>query len=295
MHLESSTDAADLPPVSPSVEVIATSDVSSPRDAPSAVMLAALGANPSACAVPAPALHEEVVVRWNTYLRHGLVKDVKQELSAKYPTPSNCPALSPPQLNGELLACLPADVLKQDTFYVKCQVQLAAGLTALGRPITRLLEVKEGDEEPPQEELISSLAESAQLLTNLFHTLSCHRRYLVLPNVKADFRKIIQDSPIDACLFGSGLQDKVRASQALQKTGKEMKALPPKIAGFQPQAGPSRVSQTLNSQFRQSRGRQKPPTGRTERPRTEGHRRSAQYRPKSSFRRHPSAPHRNQP
>ncbi|KAG5862085.1 hypothetical protein JTB14_008118 [Gonioctena quinquepunctata] len=74
--------------------------------------------------------HDEIVVRWNTYLHKGLDKKQREDLMEKYKLPINCKMLLPPQVNKEILPYLPKSTSEHDRFLMVLQ-QLAHGLAAI--------------------------------------------------------------------------------------------------------------------------------------------------------------------
>lgn len=200
-----------------------------------------LGANPSKLGDQGVTLHEEIVVRWTSYLQKGLDKDIKKNLIEKYPKVTNCDALEPPRLNAELSSCLPEYVLKQDKFLARCQEELAHGLIALGSNLNQLLQEPEANKPS-----ISALADAGQLITNVHHTLSSHRRYSILPHVKSDCKKVLESSEIDQYLFGSELQELVKSDQTIKKVGSDIKSNPKPTMRTQIQSRPGQSRQHLN-------------------------------------------------
>ncbi|XP_044760586.1 uncharacterized protein LOC123317979 [Coccinella septempunctata] len=90
-----------------------------------------LGSKPNDEDEMGKSLHEEIIVRWNTYLQKGFDKTQREELMAKYKLPVNCKMLIPPLVNKEILPCLPKSANENDHFLKALQKQLAHGLTAL--------------------------------------------------------------------------------------------------------------------------------------------------------------------
>lgn len=225
-------------------------------------VISALGSDPSAAAPQGHPLHEEIVVRWTSYLQMGLEKNIRADLLAKYPLSSNCAALHPPKLNAEVQPCLLEAPLKQDLFLSHLQHQIATGLSALGGALDTLIQQPLTDPSKEQRNLLPQLADAAQLFADVHHSISMHRRFLLTPLLNADCKKVIDSCNITENLFGTNFQDKVKSSQALKKTAAEMRAQPlPKKKTTIPRQPSSSSQAFLNSKRLQTRPRWK---GRTE-------------------------------
>ncbi|KAJ8972703.1 hypothetical protein NQ314_000070 [Rhamnusium bicolor] len=98
------------------------------------------GADPTAHANPPEDIHGELVVRWSTYLKKGLTKEQRADIMDKYPVPENCSSLKPPALNMEVNACLNEKTIRQDKFLISLQEQIGCSLSALARPMNKLIE-----------------------------------------------------------------------------------------------------------------------------------------------------------
>ena len=76
----------------------------------------ALGEKPNGDNTEGKPIHEEIVVRWSSYLLKGLGKERRKELTTNYNIPANCRALIPPQVNNEIQACLSKSAQENDGF-----------------------------------------------------------------------------------------------------------------------------------------------------------------------------------
>lgn len=177
----------------------------------------ALGAKPSDIEIQGEQLHEEIVSRWEYYLKKGVKKEERQKIIAKYPIPKNNPALAPPKINDEVLDCLNDSVNKKDYFLRSLQHQMGHGLTAMGIVMETLIK------ENHTETKLSCLADAALLFTNVHNALSMLRKQNILPLLNAESRRVGFVSQLDSCLFGEKFGEAVKNKQNLKKTSNELK------------------------------------------------------------------------
>nr|CAI5865150.1 unnamed protein product [Callosobruchus analis] len=84
-------------------------------------------------------LHEQLVLRWSSYIQDGIEKEQKEKIIEKYPLFENCPLLKTPELGPELESCLDAKTQRQDKFMAHLQNETRHALAALGSQINKLL------------------------------------------------------------------------------------------------------------------------------------------------------------
>ncbi|KAK4883320.1 hypothetical protein RN001_006639 [Aquatica leii] len=73
-----------------------------------------------------------------TIIKNALNPQLKQKLFLKYPSPSNC-CLDSPLLNPEPKACIQKTHLKRNARLAAVQQQIDAGLSVIGRVLTKVL------------------------------------------------------------------------------------------------------------------------------------------------------------
>ncbi|XP_044748765.1 uncharacterized protein LOC123309629 [Coccinella septempunctata] len=176
-----------------------------------------LGSKPNDEDEMGKSLHEEIIVRWNTYLQKGFDKTQREELMAKYKLPVNCKMLIPPLVNKEILPCLPKSANENDHFLIALQKQLAHGLTAVGTVIETMISVEE------QAENIKTLADACQLFCNIHYAISAHRKYKIIPYLNQDCRKVAKTMNIEEFLFTKNFAEAVKNEQAMRKASSEFK------------------------------------------------------------------------
>lgn len=210
------------------------------------------------------------------FLLNGIEKDSRKATLESYPCLANCLALQPPKINPEIRPCLNTDIVKQDTFLSKLQLQLAAGISALAVGFDKQYELTKSDSTDETRKELELRCAPLKLFPDVFHALSLHRRYSILPLLDNNVRKVLDTCPIDELLFGKAFPDQLktaneaqRLSFSIKKKDKVLRSGPStssiaKKPGEQ-KPGPSRVSQTQSLNFRrlQHKSRMKKEEGRS--------------------------------
>lgn len=197
----------------PEMETVAENinDIPSEDNKDQEEVFSILGSRPKTEGNNGKSFHEEIVIRWNAYLKNGLSKDQREELMNKYMLPANCKALVPPQINNEIQPCLPKFANEHDMFMTALQEQLAHGLAAVGSVIDSML--------PNQEQLgnVKILADACQLFTNVHHAISIHRRYKIMPHLNLECKKVAKTLEHDEFLFSKNFTEAVKNEQAVKR------------------------------------------------------------------------------
>lgn len=195
-------------------------------------------------------LHDEIVVRWHSYLQNGIGKTKRKDLMDKYPIPKNCLTLKPPEINPEVLECLDETTKKHDTFVRAVQEQIGHALSALGITIDRMIRTNCKND-------IQEIADASQLLTNTHNALSVHRRYKIVPHMNSECKKAVEASKIDRFLFGENLTETLKTTQELKKASGALKKRQwtiagsfstPKIPNYKKTTQQQRQQHSLNSE-----------------------------------------------
>ncbi|CAH1974390.1 unnamed protein product [Acanthoscelides obtectus] len=84
-----------------------------------------------ASAIKGPEVSTDVAALISEFLLKGIDKESRKTTLESYPCLANCSALQPPVINPEVRSCLSTNVVKEDTFLSKLQLQLASGISAL--------------------------------------------------------------------------------------------------------------------------------------------------------------------
>lgn len=143
----------------------------------------------------------------------------KKAILEKYPRPSNVEGLSPPKLNSEIAGCLTESLIKQDGFMTRLQEQVSVAVSAIALPMNSLFS-------QPSEETnahLQNLADASKLLTDVIHSLSVHRRYVVSNTIDSSIRKVVMDRPIDTYLFGEEVYTHIKSAQEVKKVSSDIK------------------------------------------------------------------------
>lgn len=179
---------------------------------------AILGENPELLQKYGQDLSDDLIARWNTYLTKGLSKESRQKLLAEWNTPKNCPLLNAPILNKEIESAIPPSDIKRDQYLKNLQSIMGKGLTALGQSISTVL----ADKDKYDQSLTTALVTSGQLLTDMFHTISTHRRHVLAQHLNPKVQKLIPDQPIDENLFGTDFFTRCMSAKAMAESAKEI-------------------------------------------------------------------------
>lgn len=173
-----------------------------------------LGKDPVTSIKTGPPVNEDTATYWASILKNGLNVEARKDLMEKYPISANCVVLRPPSLNEEISVGLQDTSIRQDNFFCHIQEQMGAGLSALVAPIEHL--VKQGD---ASKELLQNIVDSSKLLTDIHHTISIHRRYMLSNHLKPGIKKVADKCLIDTHLFGESFSQTIKNSQEIQKVG----------------------------------------------------------------------------
>lgn len=208
-----------------------------PRLTPELILL---GEDPLAVNSLGSDIHEEILKRWQVFLSKGIPKEEKQVLQLKYPRPANFDTLVAPEINPEVKVLLDEQSLRGDSFLSKLQEQLVAGLSALADPVNSLFSRPTAESNVYLEKLL----DSARLFINVHHSLSLHRRYLLLPKLNSTTRKVVENTPIHKSLFGEDLTDRVKTVQSVRKASLDLQP-PARPKSNIPRQGPSTQSKNF--------------------------------------------------
>ncbi|CAH1969471.1 unnamed protein product [Acanthoscelides obtectus] len=201
-----------------------------------------------ASAIKGPEVSTDVAALISEFLLKGIDKESRKTTLESYPCLANCPALQPPMINPEFRSCLSirTNAVKEDTFLSKLQLQLASGISALAVGFVKQYEKTKSNSTAP-----------LKIIADVFHAISLHRRYSILPFLDGNVRKFSDTCPIDEFLFGKTFPDQWKSASEAQRLGfsieKKEKALgsasskPVVYKKLEPKPGPSRVPSSLNS------------------------------------------------
>lgn len=165
-----------------------------------------------------PALAADLATRWESYLSSGIDKESRKKLIEQYNVPTNCKYLKAPTLNPEVEALMsPADI-KKDKFLTNLQEILGKGITAGGEALTKILAHRDTVDATATQALV----DSGKLLTDIFQTLSTHRKYQTYKYFNVSVQKIATQQNVDASLFGIDFADKCKSAKSIVATAKEL-------------------------------------------------------------------------
>lgn len=192
---------------------------------PSANSLLALLGNTSPQKI-GPEVHSDVAALLSTFLLKGLPKEMRKSTLDDYPPLKGCLALQPPEINSEIKSCLRPATLRQDGYLLKLQLKLASGLSALALPFNAQYEEVRTTQTPESQAALEKLGDPLKLFADAYHSLSLHRRYLIVPDLDTSVKDILEDCPIDALLFGTTFPEKLKTSKETKRLGASLKKKP---------------------------------------------------------------------
>lgn len=217
-----------------------------------------------------PEVNADVAALMAGYVQKGIQKEDRNKMLETYPLIRNCQALQPPEVNPEIKACLEANTLKQDSYLNKLQLQLAAGISALAVPFSTHYEHTRDNPSEESRKQLEKLCDPIKLFGDVFHALSSHRRFAILPQLDGGIKKILEDCPIDKFLFGENFTEKLKCAKEAERLGSALKKKTnhpqpvgkfPNKRGLATRPGPS-GKQSLNSRGPHPRARMKKEEGR---------------------------------
>ncbi|KAJ8687117.1 hypothetical protein QAD02_022911 [Eretmocerus hayati] len=171
--------------------------------------------------VLAPAMHSELVVRWKEVASQGLPDTDKLELIKKYSLPQNCTFSDPPKLNPEIRTALKQEIRSRDDRIVVKQQTIAASLASAAKALALLVKNGRDLQDLP---VIESLSDTIVFLAEIQRNESIIRRSLILANIKSSLRDMLATTPIDEFLFGSNLDETIKAAKTLEAAAKDLQA-----------------------------------------------------------------------
>ncbi|VEN58033.1 unnamed protein product [Callosobruchus maculatus] len=165
-------------------------------------------------------IHADIASRWENILIGGLEEDTKKVLVDRYLPPSNCMAVTPPIMNPEVKIACSESVMRRDERISQVQHQIAAGLSAIGLALTRMLNKQEVEDNKDD---IRLLSDAGRLLANVHHSESRSRRELIALNLNKELKETLVSTPISKFLFGNDLEDTIKTTKDLEKSGQQLK------------------------------------------------------------------------
>ncbi|CAH2012122.1 unnamed protein product, partial [Acanthoscelides obtectus] len=144
---------------------------------------------------------------------------------------------------------------------------LASGISALAVGFDKQYEITKSNSTDETRADLERCCAPLTIIADVFHAISLHRRYSILPFLDGNVRKFSDTCPIDEFLFGKTFPDQWKSASEAQRLGfsikKKEKALgsssskPIVYKKLEPKPGPSRVPSSLNSRRQQHKSRMK--------------------------------------
>lgn len=184
----------------------------------------------------APPICNELSLRIQDIVKIGMSKKESSDLIEKYPAPSNCELIDPPELNAELKIARDDAVLKRDERILKNQKKSRAALAIGQKGISMLINQKHyldkiidttvsdspsfSELQKLKEEravLIELFSNCCRLVADLHHEASVTRRSLFvgsLTNVSEVVKQAYRSTEIGQLLFGEKLTDTINKAKS---------------------------------------------------------------------------------
>ncbi|KAB0790038.1 hypothetical protein PPYR_15643 [Photinus pyralis] len=168
-------------------------------------------------------IHERIANNLNFILRSGLKTEDLNRLLSKYPIPENCRAFKSPELNAIVQHSLCDKFVQRDKKLANLQSRIGTAMAASANCLNKLLEIKNIDKG-----LIESLNDALKILSDVHFNESQVRRSLIRSNINDSLRLTLDNNGIDDFLFGSDLEEKVKATKHLEKASRDLSLTKPK-------------------------------------------------------------------
>ncbi|CAH1989600.1 unnamed protein product, partial [Acanthoscelides obtectus] len=176
-----------------------------------------------ASAIKRPEVSTDVAALISEFLLKGIDKESRKTTLESYPCLANCPALQPPVINPEVRSCLSTNAVKEDTFLTKLQLQLASGISALAVGFDKQYEITKSNSTDETRADLERCCAPLKIIADVFHAISLHHRYSILPFLDGNVRKFSDTCPIDEFLFGKTFPDQWKSASEAQRLGFSIK------------------------------------------------------------------------
>ncbi|XP_045495257.1 uncharacterized protein LOC123694007 isoform X1 [Colias croceus] len=102
-------------------------------------LLLALGKEAAKENIVGGEIQQQLTERWTNIIHQGLGKEARENLTTKYPSPTNFMAAVPPVLTEAIAAAMNEASKRQDKRIVFCQALIGKTMLALGKALTCVL------------------------------------------------------------------------------------------------------------------------------------------------------------
>nr|CAH7765682.1 unnamed protein product [Callosobruchus chinensis] len=193
-------------------------------------ILALLGDEQPAPEPSGPSIHQDIATRWSFILNKGLGEEAVTKLMKKYPPPDNCLLLKAPSVNLEVAAAVRELETRRDQKLAGQQSQIGSALASLGQLTTGLISEGGSANHP----LIELASDASRLLLDLHYKYSSIRRELLILGLRKDLKDTLVSASADGWLFGKDLDERIKASKDIEKSGLDLRAKPSKTVNKPP-------------------------------------------------------------
>lgn len=157
-----------------------------------------------------PAIHNDIVVRWEEILKNVLPDNEQKELFKKYLTSINCVSDRTPQLNSEVKVTILEPIVNRDKRISEKREEVKGCLAALGTTLSKLFK---GTYLNPLS-IISSLSKIGRILVDLQHNETLTRHLIISANLNSSFKETLNATTADEWLVRKDLAEPLKAAKS---------------------------------------------------------------------------------
>lgn len=179
--------------------------------------LLALGTEGQETEERGPDIRPELSARWIKLMATGLGKEALDQIVKKYPAPGNF-SKEAPKLNPEISASLSEISQKRDRRIIHRQNLTLKAMNALAKTLTSVLKGNIS-----ANSIVEQVNDAAKLCAEIYYEDSASRKFFALAGASQTIKDAVRDTQPDELLFGKDCADKIKAAQAIKKTGAQIK------------------------------------------------------------------------
>ncbi|KAF6198056.1 hypothetical protein GE061_007802 [Apolygus lucorum] len=170
-----------------------------------------LGENPTRRPPPGNTFHKSVVDRWDHLLKNGLPHEEFLRLREEYPFPPNFMAMSPPEINPELLPVLSQTHKGRDGSLLGFQRQVGTAAVAIGTVLGSII----SNPSVTGSDILKPIWDAGKSLMALQYDISRARRRRICDSLDGALKRATKDVPPTSWLFGDDLRGKLREVEGI--------------------------------------------------------------------------------
>ena len=158
----------------------------------------------------------------NKMVRDGILEDKLAEKLKKYPTPTNCDALTRVTVNKLIWEKMTPNARSYDVKMQKVQTNIIAGIAAVVKAVDQLLDIPN-----VSQDMIKILMDSVALFATANKEVNLRRREHIKPELNQTYKHLCSNSlPITAELFGDDVSKQVKELTEVNRVGRRITGRP---------------------------------------------------------------------